>query len=111
MALTSRHQEELKQRATKCMQTSKDPIEVLRAKCLARGATGIGGLARLFKIMDDDKNRKLDFDEFRKGVSEYGLGYSKEEIYEIFLLFDKDGTGFIDFEEFLEKLKVLKNFG
>lgn len=110
MALTSRHQEELRQRAMKCVQTSKDPIEVLRAKCLARGASGIRGLSRLFKIMDDDKNKKLDFDEFRKGISEYGLGYSKDEINELFLLFDKDNSGFIDFEEFLDKLKVLKIF-
>ena len=28
---------------------------------------------RVFRIMDDDKNRTLDFTEFKKGIREYGL--------------------------------------
>ena len=28
---------------------------------------------RVFKIMDDDGNRKLDFNEFKKGLRDYGL--------------------------------------
>ena len=56
--------------------------------------------------MDDNKNKKLDFEEFRKGVNEYGLNYNKDEISELFRLFDKDGSGQIDFDEFLEKLRV-----
>lgn len=46
MAATTRHQEEMKRKAMKVIQTSEDPIEVLRAKCLARGASGIKGLSR-----------------------------------------------------------------
>lgn len=107
MAATARHQEELKRKAMKAIQTSTDPIEILRAKCLARGANGIRGLSRLFKIMDDNKNKKLDFDEFRKGITEYGLNYSKEEISEIFAIFDRDKSGQIDFDEFLERLRVI----
>jgi Ca2+-binding EF-hand superfamily protein len=56
--------------------------------------------------MDDNKNKKLDFEEFKKGITEYGLNYSKEEIKEIFNVFDKDKSGQIDFEEFLERLRV-----
>lgn len=60
--------------------------------------------------MDDNKNRKLEFDEFRKGVNEYGLNYSKEEIKDIFDIFDKDHSGTIDFDEFLERLSVSLNY-
>ena len=28
---------------------------------------------RVFKIMDDDQNRTLDFNEFKKGIRDYGL--------------------------------------
>ena len=28
---------------------------------------------RVFRIMDDDRNRSLDFSEFKKGMREYGL--------------------------------------
>ena len=57
--------------------------------------------------MDDNKNKMLSFDEFKKGVTEYGLGYSKDEIFELFKAFDKDSSGSVDFDEFLEKLRVI----
>jgi len=90
---TARSQEELKRKANLAMQTSKDPIEILRAKCLARGADGIRGLGRLFKIMDDSKDHRLDFEEFKKGVNEYGLNYSKDEMKELFNAFDENKSG------------------
>ena len=45
MATTVRERE-LKEKAAKVLKTSEDPIEILRAKCLARGANGIRGLSR-----------------------------------------------------------------
>ena len=60
----------------------------------------------LFRVMDDDRDRKLNVDEFRKGVEEYGLNFSKAEIDELFRLFDIDHNGTINYEEFLRKLRV-----
>jgi Ca2+-binding EF-hand superfamily protein len=56
--------------------------------------------------MDDDGNRKLNLDEFRKGVQEYGLNFSKSEIEDLFRLIDIDRNGNIDYEEFLRRLRV-----
>jgi Ca2+-binding EF-hand superfamily protein len=56
--------------------------------------------------MDDDKNKRLSYEEFRKGINEYGLGFNKDEISALFKQFDHDGSGSIDFEEFLIKLRV-----
>ena len=56
--------------------------------------------------MDDDKNRKLNMDEFKKGVEEYGLNFSKPDIEQLFHQIDIDNSGTIDFEEFLRKLRV-----
>lgn len=39
-------------------------------------------------------------------MDEYGFNYSREEIQDLFNMFDKDRSGNIDFEEFLEKLRV-----
>ncbi len=60
----------------------------------------------LFRIMDDDKNRKLNVDEFKKGIDEYGLNFSKAEIEQIFRDMDTDNSGSVDFDEFLRRLRV-----
>jgi len=56
--------------------------------------------------MDDDRNRKLNLEEFKKGVEEYGLNFSKSEIADLFRSIDTDQNGSIDYEEFLCKLRV-----
>ena len=56
--------------------------------------------------MDDDGNKTLNFDEFKKGITEYGLGFNKDDIAEIFKKFDTDGSGSVDFDEFLIRLRV-----
>jgi Ca2+-binding EF-hand superfamily protein len=57
--------------------------------------------------MDDNNNRKLEFDEFKKGLTEYGTGFSKDEMVQLFGQFDKDSSGAIDFDEFLEAVRVI----
>lgn len=50
---------------------SGDPIlDSLRAQLLAKGAIGISGLSRKFRIMDDSGDGKLDMNEFCKGIKE-----------------------------------------
>lgn len=109
MAATTRLQKELEIKAKQALATSTDPLERLRAACLARGAQGIKGLSILFRVMDDDGNRKLNIEEFRKGVEEYGLHMSKSEIEDLFRLMDMDKNGSIDYEEFLRKLRPPMN--
>ena len=72
MAATARMQREMRLKAEQALNDPNiDPIEKLRNQCLARGASGIKGLSRTFKIMDDDGNRTLDFQEFKKGLHDY----------------------------------------
>lgn len=61
---------------------------------------------RTFKIMDDDNNRSLDLKEFLKGLNDYGILIEKQEATALFRQFDRDGSGTIDFEEFLITLRV-----
>lgn len=50
---------------------SGDPVlDSLRRQLLQRGAAGIAGLARKFRIFDDNNDRKLDMNEFCKGMKE-----------------------------------------
>lgn len=56
--------------------------------------------------MDDNNNRTLDFKEFLKGLNDYGILIEKEEATALFKHFDRDGSGTIDFDEFLITLRV-----
>ncbi|KAL6467952.1 hypothetical protein MHYP_G00236290 [Metynnis hypsauchen] len=82
-----------------------DALEELRQQCLSRGAAGIKGLGRTFRIMDDDGSKSLDLQEFQKGLETYGMCVGNEKAKQIFTMLDKDGSGTIDFNEFLEKLR------
>ncbi|CAK8696234.1 unnamed protein product [Clavelina lepadiformis] len=105
MAGASPYEREMSQKALRLLPETSDPIERLRLKCLARGATGIKGLGRSFRIMDDDRSKKLDFDEFKKGISNCGLDMEPNELTYMFQAFDEDNTGKINIDEFLVKLR------
>ena len=109
MACTNRGNRELMQKYEKMKKSAGSPVELLRAHCLARGASGIKGLGRTFRIMDDDGNRSLDTKEFHKGLHDYGVVMEKDEIDNLFSSLDKDGSGSLDFDEFLIALRPPMN--
>ncbi|XP_062509566.1 calcyphosin-like protein isoform X2 [Corticium candelabrum] len=55
--------------------------------------------------MDDDGNKKLDYNEFQKGIFDYGLNLEPEEVRAMFNQFDSDKSGTLDFDEFLKALR------
>ena len=83
-----------------------DPIVAsLKASLAKRGARGISGVSRKFKILDDDGSKSLNKEEFKKGMRECDLDLSGKELDMLFKHFDKDGSGSIDFEEFIQGLR------
>jgi hypothetical protein len=50
--------------------------EALRNKLASRGGRGVIGLARQFKIMDDDNSKNLDKQEFVKAMQDFALGFT-----------------------------------
>ena len=45
--------------------------QVLKDKLASRGARGIIGLQKQFKIMDDDNSKSLNMAEFNKAMTDY----------------------------------------
>jgi Ca2+-binding EF-hand superfamily protein len=45
----------------------------VREKIISRGARGINGIKRIFKIMDDDDSKALDRQEFTKAMADYRI--------------------------------------
>jgi Ca2+-binding EF-hand superfamily protein len=74
----------------------------VRAKIKDRaGESGLRGLTRILRIMDDNGNKSLEKSELKSGLETYGLKLSQEELGIIFRYFDRDKSGSIDVTEFL----------
>lgn len=51
--------------------SDKQLVEIFASKLASRGARGIIGLQKQFKIMDDDRSHDLDIYEFRKAIKDF----------------------------------------
>lgn len=80
-------------------------IDRLRKKLASRGARGIIGLARQFRIMDDNHSMSLDKYEFTKAMQDFMLGFSEGEIALLFQYFDSDRSGLVEYDEFLRTIR------
>lgn len=84
------------------IQHDDDQLIQLFKQCLAsRGARGIFGMQRIFKIMDDNNSGSLDIQEFWKALCDFRLAISQEECRELFDIFDADGSGEISYNELM----------
>jgi len=57
--------------------TNEELLERVRQRIRARGARGIIGIGRSFKIMDDDGSRSLNNAEFAKALRDYRISKDK----------------------------------
>ena len=80
-------------------------MKQMRNELKEHGCHGFHGIQRKFRIMDDDGNGTLSLGEFKKGVKELGMAVTDGELRRVFDHFDKQRTGSIGFEEFLQALR------
>lgn len=92
----------------------------VRDKLRVRGARGLIGLAKEFKVnfiikylkkvVDEEGKGSADLKEFSKVLNSCRIGLSEGEAKNIFAEFDINQSGAIDYEEFIGIIKVLFYF-
>ena len=80
-------------------------LKLFKDKLRSRGARGMVGLQRIFKIMDDDESGSLSLREFTKACKDFRIGISDENIPALFSLFDTNGDGTMSYSEFLHTVR------
>ena len=85
--------------------TGEDLLQKLRTKLASRGARGIIGLAKQFRIMDDNHSMSLDKYEFSKAMADYMLGFTEGEIQTLFGYMDFDRSGLVEYDEFIRAIR------
>ena len=81
----------------------------IRERIAARGARGIQGIGRKFKIADDDRSGSLNKEEFKKAMHDFRIGLDEKEVARAFDCFDRDGSGDISYDEFLRSIRGRMN--
>jgi len=79
-------------------------VELFRGKLAARGARGVLGMQRIFKVMDDNESGTLDIQEFWKANCDFRIPISQEECRRLFDMFDLNGDGEIDYNELMRSV-------
>lgn len=80
-------------------------LEHIRKRIAARGARGIQGIGKKFKIADDNNSKSLDREEFKKAMHDFRIGLSDKQVVTAFSCFDRDGSGEISYDEFLRTIR------
>jgi Ca2+-binding EF-hand superfamily protein len=77
-------------------------LTLFQSRVKERGAKGIVGLKKQFKLMDTDGSDSIDLNEFLKAIEDFKLEFSQEKATNIFNSLDKDGGGTISIDEFID---------
>jgi len=86
-------------------ETAYSAIGKIQERLLQRAARGYIGLQRQFKIMDDDGDRELSYNEFAKALKDFKINLTEEEARATFSEFDVDGSGRISIDEFIRGVR------
>lgn len=83
-------------------ETAHDKFHAVVSK---RGADGVLGLSRCFRVMDKDKSGSLSRDEFGLALKKFKCDLRPAEVKALFDKYDVDKSGTLQFQELLKGLR------
>lgn len=83
----------------------EDVLADIKAALVRRGSMMIRGIGRVFRILDDNRNRQLDKNELMWGLKDFDIHLDEPQVDALIKLFDRDNSKTINFDEFLRGLR------
>ncbi|KAI0207460.1 hypothetical protein LSAT2_007869 [Lamellibrachia satsuma] len=83
------------------MKDKGSALEKLRASILSNGVRGIRTIARTFRRLDENGDKRIDFAEFESTLDDHGVNVDTATKRQCFDEMDLDGSGAVNFDEFL----------
>ena len=77
----------------------------IRNKLAKRGLLNLINIESRFRELDEENAQELDIKLFAQICTEFDFGLSKEEIEELFVSFDKDERGMVNYDDFIRVLR------
>ena len=82
-------------------------LSKVREALYAKGMLGMRGMTRVFKHFDCCKGeRRVTKQDLYAGLKELGVNITKQEAMQMMNYLDKNGEGYVNYEEFLIGLRV-----
>lgn len=85
--------------------SGEDIVADIKEVLKSRGSMMIRGLGRVFRILDDNRNRQLDANEIKWGLKDFGIFLDDEQVSALITKFDRDNSKTVNFDEFLRALR------
>ena len=82
-----------------------DVVLNIRNKLSTRGLLNLINIESRFRELDEDNTQELDINMFTKICQEFDFGLNNDEIKDLFISFDKDERGFINYDDFIRNLR------
>ena len=79
-------------------------MDIFRKQIFARGARGVVGLKKQFKLMDTDNSGAVDFSEFMNCINDLKIDFDETRARNVFTMLDHDKGGSISIDEFIDGL-------
>eukprot|EP00746_Dinoflagellata_sp_MGD_P139512 gnl/MRDRNA2_/MRDRNA2_72957_c0_seq1.p1 gnl/MRDRNA2_/MRDRNA2_72957_c0~~gnl/MRDRNA2_/MRDRNA2_72957_c0_seq1.p1 ORF type:complete len:560 (+),score=109.33 gnl/MRDRNA2_/MRDRNA2_72957_c0_seq1:66-1745(+) len=99
---TGRHHAEA---STNAKPDLDDLLSMVRNVLRSRGANNLAGVRSKFRRADKSNTHTLDFSEFRQLLTdELDIELSDEDEHKLFQAYDRNGSGVIEYKEFLAQL-------
>ena len=84
-------------------------FDKIRQKLIPRGLTGVLSLGKYLRGGDSDNSRKINFFDFSNFCLKFGFGLNDSEIKSLFGAIDINRICFINYDEFLQRLRGCLN--